>query len=154
MAHVNDHEQVARLLFYPQMVYADGTPKPNIFPTDELTALNGKNGVSVDRCELLGDPARLLRQKADEMANPAAERIPWGYCIGKAEQIRLIAIADNESQQAFKICPDAVASARTPRPWDLAHAIVVKFDNSCTRAQMRGVRDKLMQAFSCKTKFR
>ncbi|MCY4302852.1 MAG: hypothetical protein OXC68_14115, partial [Aestuariivita sp.] len=109
-----------------------------------------KKGASVDRCRLLEDPKTLLRQKAEEMANPDANRIPWGYCIGKAKQIRSIIIVGSKSQQAFKICPSPIINTNNPKPWDAAHTIIVKFDSSYARSQVRGVRDKLIHAFSSK----
>ncbi len=131
------------------MIDADGKMKKNVFPTDELLALKCKKGASVDRCQLLKNTKKLLRQKAEEMANPDANRIPWGYCVGKVKQIKSIVI-DNQPKPLFKVYPDPIVNPSNPKPWDSAHAIIVTFDSSYTRSQVRGVRDKLMQAFSYK----
>jgi len=97
------------------MVHPDGQLKAAAFPTEELLAQRGKRGVSVDRCRLLADPKRLLRQKVEKIANPAADRTPWGYCIGEVRKIRSIGTAVNGSPQAFKICPDPVVNSRNPK---------------------------------------
>jgi len=134
---VDDGEQVARLLFCPQMVHADGRLSSAVFPTEELLALRDKKGASVDRCGLLEDSERLLRQKAEEMTNPTAGRNPWGYCIGEVRKIRSIGMAGNGSPQAFKICPDPVVDNSNPKPWDSVHALILKYDSAYTRSQIR-----------------
>jgi len=149
---IDDDEQVARLLFCPQMVCADGRLNPAAFPIQELLALNNKGGASVDRCKLLTDSKVLLRQKVEEMANPAAGRNPWGYCTGKVTEIRAIRTADKGSPQVFKICPDPVVNKGYPKQWDSAHALILTFDSTHTRSQIRGFRDQLIKAFSCKVR--
>ncbi|MCY4152157.1 MAG: hypothetical protein OXE94_07980 [Aestuariivita sp.] len=134
------------------MVNADGQLSSAAFPTEELLAVKGKTGASVDRCGLLEDPKRLLCQKVEEGANPAVGRNPWGYCTGEVGKIRSIGIAGNGSRQALKICPDPVVGNSNPKPWDQAHALILKFDNAYTRSQIRGVRDQLIEAFSCKVR--
>lgn len=146
---MDDGEQVARLLFCPMTVCADGQIAPAAFPVEELLAQKSKTGVSVDRCGLLRDPKEALRLKGEEMDNPAARRNPWGYCIGEARRIRSIELAGNGRQQAFRICPDKVVDRNNPKPWHPAHALILRFNDAVTRAQLRGVRDKLIQAFSC-----
>lgn len=130
------------------MINADGKIMKNAFPTDELLALKCKKGVSVDRCNLLKDPEKILHQKAKEIANPKANRKHWGYCIGKVKQIK--SIVGNKSQQVFKISPDPISDENNPKPWHLSHTIIVVSDPSCTRADLRGYRDKLTQVFSSK----
>jgi len=145
---IDDSEQVARLLFGPQMIH-DGTLTPSAFPMDELLAQKGKNGSSVDRCNLLDDRDRLLCQKAHENANVAGGRAPYGFCFGKTEQIRGITIAgDLNPTQALEIFPDEITDNDPPKPWDRAHALIRKFDDTYTRAKLRGVRDKLCGIFS------
>lgn len=143
---MGDGEQIARLLFYPQMI-RDGVLEPSAFPMDELLARKGKNGSSVDRCELLEDRDKMLCDKAHENANAAGGRAPYGFCLGKSEEIRAIE-EENSSAQALEIFADEITDNDPPKPWDHAHALIRKFDSSYTRANLRGTRDQLSEIFS------
>ena len=146
MSEVSDHEEIARLLFYPQMV-RNGELEPSAFPMDELLAKNGKNGSSVDRCDLLKDKVAILKQKSKEISNPAAQRSPYGFCTARAEQIRAIPEEKN-SKQALDVFPDEIRDNDPPKPWDHAHALLRKHNNEYTRANLRGTRDHLTKIFS------
>lgn len=146
---VQDDEEVARLLFSPQMLESySGQLKQTVFPMDELLADKNKRGASADRCGMLEDHDTLLQSKARENANPAGERTPYGYCVGKVEQIRLIKLEYNGLQQAFEIYPDPILDNDPPRKWDHAHALIVRFSDNYTRGLLRGVRDRLIEVFS------
>ncbi len=143
---VDDSEEIARLLLYPQM-FKEGKPAPSVFPVDELLAARGKNGASVDRCRFLSDKDGQLRAKAEEIANPNAGRNPYGYFFTKAGKVRSIKL-DKVSGQAFEILPDEIVRDNgLPKSWDAAHALVRRFDSNCSRGQIRGVRDKLIGLF-------
>ena len=144
---VDDSEDIARLLLHPQMI-KNGKPKPSVFPVDELLAKKGKNGSSVDRCRYLPDRDKLLKSKAEEIANPSANRNPYGFFVSTASDIRKIKF-DTESKQAFEIWPDKIVRDKGPsKPWDDAHALLRGFDNCSTPGKIRGVRDKLIGLFS------
>lgn len=146
MTGVADGEQIARLLFYPQMI-RDGVLQPSAFPMDELLARRGKTGASVDRCQLLEDRDALLREKAQDNANAAGGRAPYGFCIGQAHEIRAIT-EDQNAAQALDVWPDEIKDNNPPKPWDDAHALIRKFDDTYTRANLRGTRDRLSDIFS------
>ena len=146
MTGVKDSEQIARLLFYPQMIKEDKL-LPNVFPMNELLAKKGKNGLSVDRYDLLNDPSHLLYKKASKFANANKDRNLFGYCVGGIRQVRNITVYQS-SAQALDVWPDAIKDNDPPDPWDNAHALLRKFDKSYTKAHLRGVRDKLIILFS------
>lgn len=146
LSAVSDSELISRLLFYPQMI-RNGVLEPSAFPMDELLAKRGKDGCSVDRCDLLEDRDHNLFDKAQENANAASGRAPFGFCVGKSEEIRAIREA-MKSLQALEIFEDEVTGNDPPKPWDQAHALIRKFDDSYTRSNLRGVRDRLSNIFS------
>ena len=146
MSHVHDDETIARLIFYPHMI-KDGKLQTFAFPMDELLAIKCKDGVSVDRYNLLSDPDHLLRQKAKKNANPTKGRTPYGFCLSTSKQIRAIKEKQGNSQ-AFEIFQDEIKNNNPPEPWDRAHALIRKFDSTYTRAHLRGSRDYLLKIFS------
>ena len=146
MSNVGDDEQIARLLFYPQMI-RDGELQPAAFPAEELAAEKGKNGSSVDRCDLLVDRDRILCDKAHEIENPTSKRELYGFCLCESKQIRAIKKETNFAQ-ALEIFEDKIMGNDPPKPWDHAHALIRKFDASDTKAKIRGTRDKLCKIFS------
>ncbi len=144
---VDDSEEIARLLLYPQMI-KDGKLKPSAFPVDELLAKEGKDGSSVDRCQLLPEIYCTLKDKAEEIANPHADRNPYGFSVAKASEIRNIPF-NSKLERAFEIWPDPIVRDKEPpKPWDDAHALIRGFDSSFTPGKIRGVRDKLIDLFS------
>ena len=152
MTNVSDGEQIARLLFDPQMI-RDGDLLPSVFPMDELLTEKGKNGSSVDRCDYLKDKNSLLQKKAIEMSNSSKNRNPYGYCLGQVDRIRAIEIEQSQAngtnpKQALDVWPAPITQNVHPKDWDTAHALLKKFDNSYTRAHLRGARDQLMKIFS------
>ncbi len=147
MTGVDDGEQIARLLFYPQMI-RDGVLEPSAFPMEELLASKGKNGSSVDRCDLLAGRDTLLHRKAHENANADGNRNPYGFCIGKTGQVRAITTGDVNPAQALEVWPDEITDNDPSKPWDHAHALIRKFDDAYTRANLRGARDRLSDVFS------
>ncbi|KAA0909530.1 hypothetical protein FLO80_21100 [Aquicoccus porphyridii] len=143
---VDDEEQVARLLFYPQMI-RNGELEPSAFPMDELLAKKGKNGSSLDRCHFLKDRDGLLRQKAEEKQNPAGKRSAFGFCVANVGKIRAISEAESEDP-ALQVLADRITENDPPEPWDDAHALMRKHRDDYTRANLRGIRDHLSKAFS------
>ncbi len=114
----------------------------------ELPREKGKDECSVDRCDLLSDRNKLLKDKAFEIANPSGNREPFGYSVGKAVDIRSIK-SDVISAQAFEIQPAPITgTSENSKPWDMAHALIRKFDSNSTRSRLRGSRDKLTNLFS------
>lgn len=148
MAQVTNEEHIARLLFHDQMVGShDGRLTPLAFPMDELLCKKGKNGSSVDRCDLLeGDRDAVLLEKAKRIANPEKNRSTYGYCFARAGGIRAIPDADNSSQ-ALEIIPDPLPASCSNSPWGKAHALLRKFDDNYTKANLRGVRGELIELF-------
>ena len=142
---VASREEVARLLFYRQMINEKGEIQNAAFPMDDIVQENGRS-LSVDRCGLLGkSPHRLLERKADKFAKAGSNRSKHGYCLAIAGQVRSLQGQDNE--QLFEIVPDPVAQPN-PAPWDRAHAKLVSADPSSRKAYLRGYRDKLIAVFS------
>lgn len=126
---VDGSEELARLLLYPQMI-KDGKLRPSAFPVDELLARKEKDGSSVDRCQLLSDIYRLLKDKAEEISSPDANRSPYGFFVANASGIRNIKI-DGKSEQAFEIWPDPIVRDKEPpKPWDDAHALIRGFEQA------------------------
>ncbi|MCY4228381.1 MAG: hypothetical protein OXF20_11990 [Gammaproteobacteria bacterium] len=153
MPQVHDDEEVARLLFFPQMVdHSGGQLKQTVFPMDELLANKNKRGVSVDRCGMLKDYETLLHSKAHENANPEGGRHPYGYCLGKVKHIRSIKIEYDGAKQAFEIFSDPILDNNPSREWDHAHALIVRFSDIYTRGLLRGFRDRLIEVFSSSVK--
>ncbi len=153
MTQVHNDEEVARLLFFPQMVDSfNGQLRQTVFPMDELLAIKNKRGASVDRCAMLKNYETLLRIKAHENANPEGDRHPYGYCLGKVRHIRSIKIEYDGSKQAFEIFSDPIADNNPPREWDHAHALIVRFSDTYTRGLLRGFRDYLIEVFSSSVK--
>lgn len=150
MTGIAEDEQVARLVFYPQMIGDNGCLTPAAFPTDELLAKQGKKGASVDRWRLLEDqdqaPEALLCQKAQAMGKPDRGRAPHGFCVAQTGDIRAIR-QQGCSTQAFEICPDGIKGNNPPKPWDHAHALIRTIDAACTRGKIRGVRGRLSEIF-------
>ncbi len=145
---VDNSELVARLLFYPQMV-KERSLKASAFPMDELLERGKKTGASVDRCIFLKNHESLLRQKAFENSNSSSGRIPFGFCLGQVGMIR--ELKENVNfEQAFEIYPDKIIDNNPPKPWDSAHALIKKYKHNYTRANLRGVRDKLCVLFEKK----
>lgn len=85
-----------------------GVLEPSAFPMEELLASKGKNGSSVDRCDLLAGRDTLLRRKAHENANADGNRNPYGFCIGKTGQVRAITTGDVNPAQALEVWPDEI----------------------------------------------
>lgn len=148
MTNINDDERIARIIYYPQMIEG-ATLKENAFPTDELIKKKNKNGCSVDRCDLMDDHDRLLREKAIKYANPGADRSPYGYCIATARRIRELKIQNTkDSAQALDVFPDPINKEGEQNPWDHAHALLHKKNENYTRSHIRGMRDHLVALFS------
>ncbi len=158
MTEIRDEEEIARLLFYPQMV-RDGELTPSAFPLDELLTKKGKNGASVDRCDLLVDRDALLEQKSGEISNPDGGRKSFGFCVGLTAEVRAIETTVKEKEpesgvetevkrQALDVWPDEITENDPPKQWDQAHALMKKFDENYTRAHLRGTRDDLVEIFS------
>lgn len=148
MANVNDDERIARIIYYPQMIEGE-TLRENAFPTDELIKKKNKDGCSVDRCNLMDDHDRLLREKAIKNSNPGADRSPYGYCIATAGRIRgLKVLYAQEPAQALDVFPDPINAEGERNPWDHAHALLCKKNENYTRSQIRGMRDQLVALFS------
>ena len=142
---VADEEEIARLLFYPQMVNQQDELKKSAFSMEELME-EGGHSLSVDRCRLMGkDFHRALGRKAGQFASADKGRAKHGYCLAVVKRIRSIRGASNE--QLFEVQADAIVQAR-PDPWDQAHAKIVSASPSHTKGYLRGYRDKLCGLFS------
>lgn len=148
MTAVANNEEDARLLFCPQMI-ADGKLKPVAFPTEELMALSGKNGCSVDRIIFFSpqDYKKILKEKAIKIGDPEKKRTPCGFCIATVGNIRQIKFADN-CDSVLDVLPDPINNKNSPMPWDDAHAVIRRRQKSFMRSRIRGVRDKLIATFS------
>lgn len=147
MCDVDDNERIARIIFVPYMM-RDGALCDTAFPMDELLKVK-KDGCSVDRCDLLNDHEKLLRDKASKYENPEKGRTSYGFAAAKASEIRALQI-DNAgvSVQALEISADPINDGLPHDPWNHAHALLHKHDESYTRGQLRGMRDKLKALFS------
>lgn len=147
MSEVEDNERIARIIFIPYMM-RDGALCDAAFPMDELLKYK-KDGCSVDRCDLLKNHVMLLRDKASKYENPEKGRSSYGFATAKASEIRALQI-DNAgvSAQALDISADPKNDGSPPDPWNHAHALLHKYDESYTRGQLRGMRDKLKALFS------
>jgi len=127
--------------------YVIVNPATPLFSTPFHPAHYFQPYLSVDRCGMLKHYETLLYNKAQENANPAGERFPYGYCVGRVEQIRSIQVECEGPQQAFEIYPDPILDNDPPREWDHAHALIVRFSDKYTRSLVRGVRDRLVEVF-------
>ena len=128
------------------MIGADGVLKPNAFPADELVEKKEGRSVSVDRCSLLGNQAHgLLERKAGEIADAEKNRSKYAYGVAVVRRVRLI--RDEGGRQVYEIFPDPIQKD-DERPWDHAHAKLVRADASVTKAKARAFRDKLIDLFS------
>ena len=141
---IDDTEELNRLLFSEQMVGDDGILKAEAFPMDELLEKDDKSA-SLDRSALLADRDTLLRQKLNELSNPESRRAAWGIGRSVASEVRTIALQDG--RQAFEIFEDKLDND-PPKPWDEAHAKLVRSNSEYTRGLIRGCRDKLIDCFS------
>jgi len=127
------------------MIGVDGVLKQNAFPADDLVERGGRS-VSLDRCSLLGDQAhRLLERKAAEIADAEKNRAKCAYALAVVR--RVWKIRDDEGKQIYQIFPDPIEKGEE-RPWNYAHAKLVRADPSITKAKVRLYRDKLIELFS------
>lgn len=138
-------EDIARLLFFAQMIDDDGKITNAAFSTEELVEQNGRS-VSVDRCWLLGEGYyHILKLKAAVLANDEKNRAKYGYATAMASDIR--AIIGSDGCPVFDVFPDEIVQP-APDPWDCAHAKLVRARKGLTKGYVRGYRDKLQDLFS------
>ena len=142
---VADEEEVARLLYYPQMINKKGELQDFAFPMNDLMEAKGRS-ISVDRCWLMGkDFHQMLERKAEQFARSDRNRAKHGYCLAVVKRIRSILGTSNE--QLFEVRADAIVQANS-NLWDHAHAKIVRANPCHTKGYLRGYRDKLSTLFS------
>ena len=144
LSAVAGDETIARLLYYPDMVTAQGRLENSAFPVQDLAKTNGRS-LSVDRCALLGsDFHQLLDATAQQFADARKGRSKHGYCLATVARIR--AIRDQSGGQVFDVVPDPITPS--VNPWDPAHATISLARPEITKSQLRGHRDKLRRLFA------
>lgn len=145
---VDNSEEVARVLFDPDMVDSAGNLTARAFPTDELVRKNGKT-VSVNRSSKFDDSHAEIKRRAAVMENPEKGRSAWGYRLGLVESVRQIRDSENQ-QRIFQVYCDPV---EFDGKIDVFHASITKASEGYTRGYVRGFRDHLATAFNKSIQF-